>query len=106
VFSSAVIFADAFRDYSVGTIVGCETGGTPSHYGDPRSFTLKNSGIDFGVSNTHFNAPKPRPGDDEHGVLPDVAATSELLVPYQSDADPVRAFTLAHIRKSRANPRP
>ena len=61
VFSSAVMFADAFRDYNVGTIVGYETGGTPSHYGYPRTFELKNSGIDFGVSRTHFNA--PRPGD-------------------------------------------
>jgi hypothetical protein len=88
VFSSAVMFADAFRDYNVGTIVGYETGGTPSHYGYPRTFELKNSGIDFGVSRTHFNAPKPRPGDDQHGVLPAVAVNRELLVPYRAEADP------------------
>ena len=105
VFSSAVMFADAFRDYNVGTIVGYETGGTPSHYGYPRTFELKNSGIDFGVSRTHFNAPKPRPGDDQHGVLPAVAVNRELLVPYRAEADPVLAFTLAHIRKNRENPR-
>jgi hypothetical protein len=106
VFSSAVMFADAFRDYNVGTIVGYETGGTPSHYGQPQSFTLKNSGIAFGVSSKHFNAPKPRPGDDEHGVLPDVAVNRELLVPYRTEADPVLAFALAHIRQSRERPRP
>jgi C-terminal processing protease CtpA/Prc len=82
VFSSAVMFADAFRDYNVGTIVGYETGGTPSHYGYPRTFELKNSGIDFGVSRTPFNAPKPRPGDDQHGVLPDVAVDRELLLAF------------------------
>ena len=104
-FSSAVMFADAFRDYSVGTIIGYETGGTPSHYGYPRTFELKNSRIDFGVSRTHFNAPKPRPGDDQHGVLPDIAVNRELLIPYRAEADPVLAFTLAHIRKNRENPR-
>ena len=65
VFSSAVMFADAFRDYNVGTIVGYETGGTPSHYGYPRSFTLKNSGIDFGVSRVAGSVPgrsRPCPG--------------------------------------------
>jgi C-terminal processing protease CtpA/Prc len=104
VFSSAVMFADAFRDYRVGTAVGYETGGTPSHYGYPRSFALKNSGIDFGVSSKHFNAPKPRPGDDEHGVLPDVAVNRELLVPFRKETDPMLAFALAYIRKSRENP--
>jgi hypothetical protein len=64
---------------------------------------LQNIGIDFGVSRTHFNAPKPRPDDDEHGVLRDVAATRELLIPYQSKADPVPAIALAHIRQNRAN---
>jgi C-terminal processing protease CtpA/Prc len=105
VFSSAVIFADAFRDCKVGTIVGYETGGTPSHYGQPRAFTLENSGIAFGVSSKHFNAPKPRPGDADHGVLPDVAVNRELLVPFRKEADPVLAFTLAHIRENRKNPR-
>jgi len=105
VFSSAVMFADAFRDYNAGTIIGYETGGTPSHYGYPRTFRLKNSGIDFGVSRTHFNAPKPTPGDDQHGVLPDVAVNRELLVPYMREADPVLAFTLAHIRQNRENRR-
>ena len=54
---------------------------------------------------THFDAPKPRPGDDQHGMLPDIAVNRELLIPYQAEADPVLAFALAHIRKSRENPR-
>src|ERR1039457_2928796 len=62
VFSSAVMFADAFRDYNVGTIVGYETGGTPSHYGYPRTFELKNSGIDSGVSRTPFQRAQAQPG--------------------------------------------
>jgi hypothetical protein len=38
-------------------------------------------------------------------VLPAVAVNRELLVPYMTEADPVLAFTLAHIRKNRENPR-
>jgi hypothetical protein len=38
-------------------------------------------------------------------VLPDVAVNRGLLVPYQTEADPVLAFALAHIRQSRENPR-
>jgi len=99
VFSSAVMFAGAFRDYKVGTLVGYESGGTPSHYGYPRNFTLKNSGIAFRVSRTHFQSATPRPDDDRHGVLPDIPITRELLAPYQSEPDPALAFTLAAIRK-------
>ena len=104
VFSSAVILADEFRDFKVGTIVGYETGGVPTHFGYPRNFSLPNSGIGFGVSRTWFKAPKPRPGDDVHGVLPDVPVSRDVLAPYRGEADPVLAFTLAYIRAARASP--
>lgn len=100
-FSSASMFAAAFRDYGIGTILGYETGGVPVSFGELYVFYLKNSGIPCGCSwKQSFNA-KPRPGDDEHGILPDIPMTSELLRPYQDEDDPVLAFTLDHIKKTR-----
>jgi hypothetical protein len=72
----------------VGTIIGYETGGTPSHYGSPKSFRLKNSGIDFIVSTRYLTPMKALPGDDERGVLPDIAVNRELLIPYKDEPDP------------------
>lgn len=103
-FSSASMFAAAFRDYSVGTILGYETGGVPSHFGEMYPFELENSGILCGVSYKQFLNPKPRPGDDEHGVIPDVPMSDKLLRAYQKEDDPVLAFTLDHIKKTRRSP--
>jgi hypothetical protein len=83
-----------FRDYAVGKIVGYETGGLPTSFGDIFNFTLHHSGIPVGVSHKLFRGPKPRPGDDEHGVLPDVPLNRDLLAPYRSEADPVLAYML------------
>lgn len=93
-----------FRDYRAGMIVGYETGGVPICYGESIGFHLKNSRIEFTVSDKMFWPSEPRPGDDEHGVLPDVPLNAELLEPYRSDPDPVLAFTLAYLRNARENP--
>ena len=100
-FSSATDFAAMFRDYEVGKILGYETGGLPCCFGDVYSFNLKNSGISCGVSWKQFFGPKPRPGDDEHGVLPDIPMSDMTLKPYLKEDDPVLAFTLDHIKKTR-----
>jgi len=100
-FSSAVGFAAMFRDYGIGEILGYETGGVPNSFGDQYSFNLKNSGIPCGVSWKQFFCPKPRPGDDEHGILPDIPMSDKLLRAYQKDDDPVLAFTLDHVKKTR-----
>ena len=100
-YSSASGFAVTFRDYGVGTIMGYETGGVPICFGDVYPFELKNSRLFCGVSWKQFFNAKPRPGDDEHGIIPDIPMTSELLKPYQSEDDPVLAFTLDHIKKTR-----
>ena len=102
-FSSAVGFAAMFRDYGVGKIVGYETGGVPVCFGDTYQFFLNNSGIECGVSCKQFFCSKPRPGDDEHGVLPDVPLCAELLANFRGETDPVLAYTLSYIRQ---NPRP
>jgi hypothetical protein len=100
-FSSAAVFTAMFRDYAVGTIVGYETGGLPVCFGDIYQFSLTNSGISCGVSYKQFFGPRPRPGDDEHGVIPNIPMSDKLLQPYQNDEDPVLAFTLDHVKKTR-----
>lgn len=99
-FSSATDFTTMFRDYKVGPILGYETGGLPICFGDIYPFHLKNSGIGCGVSWKQFFNPKPRPGDDEHGVIPDIPMNDKLLKAYQKEDDPVLAYTLDYIKKT------
>jgi hypothetical protein len=97
-FSSATKFAVTFRDYEIGEMLGHETGGVPSCFGEALTMRLKNSGIRYSVSDKQFFCPKPRPGDDRHGVLPDVELTDALLRPYRGDA---RRFVLDRIVRAR-----
>ena len=103
-FSSASDFAAMFRDYGVGKILGYETGGLPVCFGDVYTFTLHHSEIPCGVSWKQFFGPKPRPGDDEHGVIPDVPMNDALLQSHRNEEDPVLAFTIDHIKKTRPGP--
>jgi hypothetical protein len=96
-FSSAADFTAMFRDYGVGTILGYETGGLAISFGDVYSFTLKNSQIPCGVSWKQFFGPKPRNGDDRHGVLPDVPMNDRVLAEFKNDPDPVLSATLKYI---------
>jgi hypothetical protein len=98
-FSSAADFAAMFRDYGVGTILGYETGGLAVSYGDVYSFALKNSWISCGVSWKQFFGPKPRKGDDEHGVEPDVPMNAKVLAEFGGAADPVLAATVRYVRE-------
>ena len=100
-FSSASGFAAMFRDYEVGEILGYETGGLAVCFGDVFQMTLGNSRIPYGVSCKQFFGPRPRPGDDAHGILPDVAFTDELLAPYMGEDDPALAFTLERVISKR-----
>lgn len=90
-FSSASDFAVMFRDYVGGKMVGYETGGLPSSFGEVFTLQLRNSGISFGVSDKRFISPQNKPGDDVHGVLPDLPATSEVLQKYNT-TDPVLSY--------------
>lgn len=101
-FSSATDFAAMFRDYAVGKILGYETGGVPTTFGDTFQFRLPNSGILCHASFKQFWPSKPRPGDDEHGVLPDVPMTRERLAPYRMEAEPDLAFALDYVRNARS----
>ena len=97
------MLAAMFRDYKLGTILGQETGGIPTMFSAPDSFTLKNSRIEGRVSCSQYNAARPKPGDDRHGVLPDIPLDAASLAPYRGEADPVLEFTQAYIRKRQAN---
>lgn len=100
VYSSAVAFASAFRDYAVGEIIGYESGGTPTSFGSAIPMEFSHSrGLGYSVSAKKIFNPKPRPGDDRRGVVPDVALTAELLRPYKGD---IKAFVLTRIARERA----
>ncbi len=68
-FSSATDFAAVFKDYGFGILIGEETGGLATCYGDLLMFNMPNSGLSFCVSHKYF----VRPGgfDDCKGVIPD-----------------------------------
>ena len=67
--SSATDFAAVVKDFGLGTVVGEETGGLPTDFGDSIIFTLPETGLELRVSYKYF----VRPGgfDDGRGVLPD-----------------------------------
>jgi C-terminal processing protease CtpA/Prc len=99
-FSSASDFAAMFRDYECGKILGYETGGLPACFGEVVKMTLANSGVDFGVSSKKFFGPRPRPGDDEHGILPDIPMTEELLSKFKT-GDPVLSFAVDYVKNAK-----
>lgn len=98
-FSSAADFAAMVKGFRLGTLVGYETGGLAHSFGDVLVRYLPNSDIRYGVSCKEFYAPVPKPGDDRHGVRPDVAITDAMLKPYASSADPLLAFTVDRARR-------
>ncbi len=69
-FSSGSHCAMLFRDYNIGTIIGQETGGIPSCYGDTYSFILPCSGLNATVSYKH--SIRPSGENNGKGVLPNV----------------------------------
>ena len=97
-FSMAGEFAAMFRDYQAGTIIGYETGGLPDTFGGPHAFTLRHSRISCGVAWTEDRAPHPKPGDSDHGVIPDVPLNEDLLRDFARERDPVLAYTLQYIK--------
>ncbi|HCC49185.1 MAG TPA: hypothetical protein DEQ38_13870 [Elusimicrobia bacterium] len=96
-FSSATDFATVFRDYGLGKIIGWETGGVPVCFGESIPLTLPRSRIPFTVSDKQFFGPKPRPGDNIRGVMPDIPLTAGLLKKYRGDTR--RAVLLGILKK-------
>jgi hypothetical protein len=69
-FSSASAFAATIKDLKLGVLVGEETSGHPTDFGEIYPFPLPNTQLEAGVSSKYW----VRPGgfDDGGGVLPDV----------------------------------
>ena len=68
-FSSAADFAATIKDYNIGILIGEETGGLATCYGDVYGFDLPNTHLAAGVSHKYFI--RPSGIDDDQGVLPD-----------------------------------
>lgn len=70
-FSSGMMLANAVADYRLATLIGEETGGVPTEYGEVYSFDLPNTRISIGVSSAFFIRAN---GDttSRRGVLPDI----------------------------------
>jgi len=68
-FSSAVMLASIVKDYNIGYLIGEETGGLVTHYGDIYSFVLPNTKLNVGVSHKYFV--RPNGLNTGRGVLPD-----------------------------------
>jgi C-terminal processing protease CtpA/Prc len=90
-FSSATDFAATIKDHEIGKIIGEETGGWPTCYGDVICFTLPNSKISVGCSFKYFVRPSGE--DTRAGVIPDyiVEPQPEDLI---TGKDRVMEFTL------------
>jgi hypothetical protein len=71
-FSSATMLAATVKDYNLGTLVGEETGGLATSYGEVFPFDLPETRLEFGCSSKRFLRPSGE--DDGRGVLPDVEA--------------------------------
>jgi len=69
-FSSATMFATTVKDHGFATLVGEETGGLASHFGDVYTFYLPHTRLRMGVSHKYFLRPSQE--DDGRGCLPDV----------------------------------
>jgi len=69
-FSAAVKLADVAQYYGIATIVGSETGGRPSGFGEAYPFRLPNSGFRAMASIAEYTRLNER--QDGRGVIPDV----------------------------------
>ena len=87
--SSATDFAAVVKDFHLGTIVGEETGGLPTDFGNYIVFILPETGLELRVSSMYFV--RPSEFDDGRGVLPDcgVAAQGAMQTVLSGQCEPV-----------------
>jgi len=86
-FSSAVDLADAVKTYRLATVIGDETGGIPTAFGDRVEFRLPNTGLAVSVASAKFI----RADGDElsrSGILPDIEV-HESISDIKNNSDPV-----------------
>ena len=71
-FSTASDFAAVIKDFEIGTLIGEETGGLPTSYGDSWPVTLPNSHLSLMVSWKYFVRPNGNTTYTRNGLAPDV----------------------------------
>ncbi|WP_158828509.1 S41 family peptidase [Mucilaginibacter lacusdianchii] len=76
-YSSAAIFAAAFKCYHLGTVIGQETGEPTCFTGDWVAITLPNTKLQLGISNKRFILACGK--CDGHGVVPDILIDDKHL---------------------------
>jgi peptidase S41-like protein len=75
-FSSGTELAMLIKDYKLGEIIGQETGGIPTGYGDRFNFELPNTKTKVSVS--YKWSLRPSGVDDNRGVIPDIILKPSL----------------------------
>jgi hypothetical protein len=80
-FSSASDFAWVLKHYGIATLIGEETGGLITCYGDVLSYKLPHSGLTLGVSYKKFYGIGAS-DEDNHGVMPDFVIDSDKAFDY------------------------
>ncbi len=80
-YSSAADFAQAFKYYKIGRIIGDETGGQIISPGEPVNTKLPNSKLDFTISSSRDYDIGAKE-NDWHGVIPDVKINASEALKY------------------------
>src|SRR5688572_11362249 len=94
-FSSANAFANAFKCYKMGVIIGEETGGVLSPYGDLIEVTLPNTQLKGFCSHKKFVYPCA--DDTLHGVKPDVEIVP-TMEDIQNRKDPAMEYVIKAVK--------
>lgn len=92
-FSSANMLASAYKFYNMGTVIGEETGGVLTAFGDLIEITLPNTKLKAYCSHKKF----VHPGADGqlHGVKPDIE-----IIPSQADIQSGRDAAMEYVKMS------
>ncbi len=97
-FSNGMAFASGVKDYHLGTLIGEETGGLGSGFGEIFTFNLPATHTEVGVSTKHIF--RPSWIDDGRGILPDIPV-SQTVQDRAKGIDTAMAYTLSLIRSQR-----
>jgi hypothetical protein len=93
-FSSAILNALSLRDRYGAVLVGSPTGGTASHYGEVRTFSLPNSKLTVQHSTKHFVR-----GDGRHESIQPDHVVERTYADYVAGRDPVLDKVLSLIAR-------
>jgi len=94
-FSSGTQLAALIKDYKLGIIIGQETGGIPSCFGDHFDFVLRNTKTSIKVS--YKWSLRPSGVYDNQGIIPDIILNPSLT-DILTDKDKEMNYTLDYIK--------